>query len=155
MNLWRLCSGRFAASAFSGEGARLYGGRWNSRGQRMVYCADSLPLAMLETLVHVDSDQLPKDYVSIQAGLPDGCAIEELGPEKLPHGWSSYPAPTATQLLGDAWLRKNEAVALVVPSVVSPTNRCILLNPAHPDFAKLSIANPEPFAFDNRLRKAP
>ena len=44
--VWRICEATFAASAFSGEGASIVGGRWNSKGKRMVYTAEHLSLAI-------------------------------------------------------------------------------------------------------------
>ena len=46
--VWRIATARRARTAFSGDGARLYGGRWNPKGMPLVYCAESRALAMLE-----------------------------------------------------------------------------------------------------------
>ena len=66
--LWRLVTPRFARTAFSGEGARLYGGRWNRKGVPMVYTAGSLSLAVLEMLVQ--DEPLRARYRTIAATLP-------------------------------------------------------------------------------------
>ena len=47
MEAWRITRASRPADAFSGEGARLYGGRWNSPGIRLVYTAGSRSLAIL------------------------------------------------------------------------------------------------------------
>lgn len=150
---WRLVSRHRAASAFDGEGARLYGGRWNPPGIAVVYASTALSLAALEVLVHVDPDTAPRDLVALRAELPAGTAVSRLVPSDLPAGWRAYPAPAALQALGAAWVRAGATVALRVPSAVVPREDNLLLNPAHPAMAKLRIAAPEPFSFDPRLWK--
>src|SRR4051812_18031854 len=49
---WRIVKEKHARTAFSGEGARIFGGRWNSPGISIVYCSEHLSLAALEILVH-------------------------------------------------------------------------------------------------------
>src|SRR5260370_20880122 len=84
MRFWRICGRRYAAEAASGEGARLYGGRCNSRGVRVVYASTSLALAAVETFVNLEPNLLPKDLVSIEFEVPDGVAIDPLHPQSLP-----------------------------------------------------------------------
>ena len=68
LTVWRLTTARFARTAFSGDGARLYGGRWNRKGVRLVYTAATQCLAMLEMLVQ---DEPPRArYVMIEARIP-------------------------------------------------------------------------------------
>ena len=106
--VWRLCSARFADSAMSGEGARLYGGRWNRRGTSMVYCASTLSLGMLEVLVH--ASVLPRDYVAIQVDIPDGVAVETLAVGSLPANWVATPAPGCSRRSARAgWPRARRA----------------------------------------------
>jgi len=143
---------RYEATCFRGEGARLYSGRWNPRGVAMVYCSSSLSLAALETFVHVDAADLPDDLVVVHAELPDE-VVERLDVGSLPEGWRSIPGPPALQEIGAAWIRSMRSVALAVPSAVVPRESNFLLNPAHPDMAKLRREPPETFAFDPRMRK--
>lgn len=84
MRFWRICRLRFAAAAATGEGARLYGGRWNSRGVRVVYASTSLALAAVETFVHLEPNLRPTDLVSIDGHIPDDVAIERLDLDILP-----------------------------------------------------------------------
>jgi RES domain-containing protein len=152
MKFYRVCKQARAATAFDGEGARRFPGRWNEKGVALVYCASTLSLAALECLVHVEATTLPDDLVSIEASLPRGTHTKELLHGALPPDWRDYPAPAALQALGSAWVQGLESVALWVPSAVIPSERNLLINPAHPDFAKLPRAAPEPFRFDARLR---
>jgi len=151
--MWRIVASRYRDRAYDGEGARLYGGRWNHPGTAAAYASTHLSLAVLELFVHLDPDTLPGDLVAVPAELPAGIAVEELPLGALPAGWRAYPAPETVQELGNAWLRAGTAAALLVPSVVLPEERNVLLNPRHPDFPDLEIGDPRPFAFDPRMWK--
>jgi RES domain-containing protein len=147
---WRICKARMVRSAFSGEGAFLYGGRWNSPGVRTVYAAGSQSLAALEMLVHIDSptDLVTLKFVAVPVEIEDRL-IE--GIARLPRDWAVYPAPPTTAGLGDDWIANRNSCVLKVPSAVIRSEWNFLINPAHPDFLKLRIGRPVPFRFDVRL----
>jgi RES domain-containing protein len=149
---WRIVIRRFAKSSFTGEGARLFGGRWNSPGRPVVYTAQSQALAALEILVHLDFEKLLSHYLAIPVTIPPHL-IEFLSPSSLPKNWRAYPAPRSTHAIGDAWLARASSPALQVPSVVIPSESNFLLNPAHPQFPKLRLGKPVPFLFDPRLTR--
>ncbi|MFN0121679.1 MAG: RES family NAD+ phosphorylase [Blastocatellia bacterium] len=155
MRVWRLCHQRFAATAFDGEGARLYGGRWNHKGLPLVYCSATLSLAVLETLVHHRVTIPPPDFVAIPAELPapikSKTLIKILTPADLPADWRENPPPASLQQIGSDWLQSAATVALAVPSAIVPGECNYLLNPRHRDFARLAIGAPQPFPFDPRL----
>lgn len=145
---WRLVKARLAASAFDGEGARLFGGRWNSPGTRLVYTAEAPSLAVLEVLVHLQASAPLAAYVMIEVQVPEE-RVEVLA--RVPADWRRLPAPESTRRAGDAWVRSGRSLALSVPSVVSPGERLLLLNPAHADVGRLVIGKPQPFELDPRL----
>jgi RES domain-containing protein len=147
---WRLLKTRHLANAFTGEGARAYGGRWNGPGTRVVYCAEHVSLAVLEVLVHLEHSAPLRAYSLIRVDVPDA-GIEWLARETLPATWNAYPAPPATRRIGDAWVASRRSLALAVPSVLVPGEHNFLLNPAHPDFRRVSRKKPRPFLFDARL----
>jgi RES domain-containing protein len=141
---------RYAVSAASGEGARLYGGRWNSRGVRVVYASTSLALAALETFVNLEPNLQPKDLVSIEGEIPDGIQIGRLDPKGLVRDWQE-PRDESLRRFGDEWIREGKAVALLVPSAAIRGEWNLLLNPVHPEFAKIRFHEPESFEFDARM----
>ena len=147
--VWRLLTARFAASAFSGEGARLHGGRWNGKGVPMVYTAGSQSLAVLEMLVQ--DEPLRARYVMIPATLPGNLEIERIGPDQLPSDWRSPAARSQIQAIGADWARRSSSAALAVPSSVIPAETNYLLNPLHPAFARIEIGEPRDFTIDLRL----
>jgi RES domain-containing protein len=154
LKVWRICRAVDAADAFSGEGARLFGGRWNSRGVLMVYTSTSLSLAALELFVHTDPTLAPDDLVHVSATLPAGEPARSLEAAELAANWRSDEI--ATRELGDRWIHEQSSLALRVPSVPIPIEDNVLLNPQHPRMAELQIDLPQPFVFDARMfRPAP
>jgi RES domain-containing protein len=151
IRIWRICPARHAAAPLSGEGARLYGGRWNTKGTRMVYCAESLSLACLENLVHADLRYLPGDLMAIAIDIPDGTPLKLLEPAALPAGWDLVPGPESQKEIGAAWAAAQVEAILAVPSAVIPGERNYLINPDHPDVARLLVHPGRPFNFDSRL----
>ena len=138
----------------SGYGAFLVGGRWNLPGLSLLYTAETRALAMLEVLVHLPAGDLPDDMYLLTLEVPDTMSREELGPANLPTDWQRLTQPLPTAVLGHAWLQAGRTLALRVPSVLVPQEHNLLLNPAHPEFAQVRLAaEPEPFFFDERLRK--
>jgi RES domain-containing protein len=153
MVVFRLCSRRHAGNAFSGEGARLYGGRWNQRGTRLVYCSETLSLAVLELLVHLDVPVLPPDIVVFRVSIPASISRTTWEVGDLPHRWRQFPAPTSLQTRGSAWVESGRTAVLVVPSVVVTGERNYLLNPVHPAFARIAVGAPARFRWDERLAR--
>ena len=143
MIVFRLAKAAF--TALDGEGARLYGGRWNAPGRPMVYAAASPSLAVLEILVHLDlpPDLLPADYRLLAIDIPDDAPVERL---------DGTPADAAQcEALGEAFLDRAAALVLLAPSAVVPQERNALINVRHPDMARVKVINDEAFRLDPRL----
>jgi RES domain-containing protein len=153
LSLWRIVKAKHAASAFDGEGARRYGGRWNPRGTPVVYLGGTLSLAALETFVHLAPEDARLALVAIEVVVPDSVKITELPTKALPTDWRNEPPPHATQAIGLDWAKRNETALLRVPSIIVPREFNYLLNPSHRDFTKLKIHPPVPFGFDSRMWK--
>lgn len=148
--VWRIVKRRYAEGAFDGVGARRTGGRWNSKGARMVYTAESASLAVLEMLVHLGTASLLPSYALVSADVDDGL-VSRQPVDELPRNWRSSPPPVALQRIGDEWLASGRSAALAVPSAVVPWETNYLLNAAHPDFARIEVDPPRPFDLDERL----
>jgi len=147
--VWRLVTARYAATAFSGEGARLYGGRWNRKGVPMVYTAGSQSLAVLEALVQ--DQPLRARYLMIPAILPKNLEIERVAAERLPANWRSLAAREELQTIGGEWARSASSAVLAVPSAVIPAETNYLLNPLHPQFARIEFGEARELVTDFRL----
>lgn len=149
MRVFRIATLPHAATAFSGEGARLYGGRWNPKGWPLVYAAATRSLALLEMLAQ--DQPLRARYVFIPAELPDSLRIARLAAADLPRGWRALAAGPQLQEIGRGWLARGEAAVLTVPSAVLPQEENFLLNPRHADFRRIRIGTTEELALDSRL----
>lgn len=147
---WRIVKSRYAGSTFDGEGARLYGGRWNSPGTAVVYAAQHKSLAILEILVHVERTSILPAYSLVRASF-EADLVEVLDRSELSEDWRGYPAPEELKMIGDRWVRERRSAVLVVPSVIVEEENNYLINPGHPDSGSILIDEPEPFEFDRRL----
>ncbi|ACA86739.1 RES family NAD+ phosphorylase [Shewanella woodyi] len=148
---YRIVKKKWASNAFDGEGARLYGGRWNSRGQSCVYLAGSESLAILEVLVHLENAQQINQYALFSVTLSEE-DILLLETQALPENWQEDPAPSETAELGDEWLCSQSSLALCVPSSIVARENNYLLNINHPHFHQLLSSMVElEFSMDSRL----
>src|SRR3954451_13682029 len=140
MLAFRLC--RAAYPAYDGEGARRVGGRWNSSGTRVLYMSEKRSLAVLEILVHL-SASIPDKFMIGSAVIPDSVAVEMVDETGLPSGWAALDAlqQWETRRIGEMWMAEQRSAVLSVPSVILG-ERNYVLNPAHPDFQRLSFAPP-------------
>ena len=147
----RIVKARHALAAFSGEGARIAGGRWNRPGDAVVYASASLALAAMELFVHLGEDGLHIPFVSFRIEIPDTVQVQHC--RRPPAGWRGEPPQEPSMRYGLAWLRRGSTAVLVVPSAIVPPESNVLLNPLHPDFDKIRIGRARPFAFDPRMWK--
>lgn len=149
MRAFRLCRANFPA--YDGEGARRVGGRWNSKGTRVLYMSENRSLAVLEILVHL-SAALPDRYILGAADIPDNATVEILDDTRLPANWSTLDPrdQELTRRIGDEWVEQQRSAVLSVPSVILG-ERNYVLNPAHPDFRQITFAEPVAFRLDSRL----
>jgi RES domain-containing protein len=150
IHAWRLVSEARADDAFSGEGARLYGGRWNPHGLRATYLSATRSLAALEVLVH-QSEHVPAGrFLFFEVRFPERF-VTTVTPDDLEADWRNYPPQNSTVTLGGNWLKARSSPVLRVPSILIPEESNYLLNPAHPRADEIEIGDPRPFTFDPRF----
>jgi RES domain-containing protein len=149
MRVYRLCRERYADD-LSGLGAERSGGRWNSKGNPVLYTAESRALCLAEMLVHLPMAYLPEDLVFVCFDIPDK-HVEQLDPKRLPSEWQGYPYPAATRDAGDHFLRSSRSLAMRIWSAIVPGEWIYLLNPRHPEFGRVQLLGKEKFRFDARL----
>jgi RES domain-containing protein len=146
---YRIVQAERAASAMTGEGARLYGGRWNPPGVSAVYLADTRALAALEIIVNAPREILSLAWRIIEVEVPDDL-MEIVKPDELPIDWQALPSSPGARLHGRRWLESG-GLCFRLPSAVIPEEGTMLLNPQHPDYGKLRISEPKEFRFDPRF----
>ncbi|MEH2500675.1 RES domain-containing protein [Bradyrhizobium sp. AZCC 1678] len=144
MELWRISN----YADLSGIGGLRAAGRWHSQGRRIVYLADHSSSALLEMLVHMDRDLMPATYQLLRIVVPADIAVETIDAE-LSQDWRSQTL--TSREIGDRWLDRSASALLQVPSAISAKGNNYLLNPEHPDAAKIAVAEIIKAPFDPRL----
>ncbi len=151
MQAYRLIKVKYASEPLDPQGAKRYGGRWNSKGMPVVYASDSIALSALEKLVHLHRADILNHFVLCTILLSEDMLMT-LAEDVLPVDWRDDPPPTSTIIIGDEWLASGESLVLAVPSTVIPQQYNLLINPEHPSFNNLANSViVEPFVFDRRL----
>lgn len=152
--VWRLIKTKHAHEAFSGEGSKDAGGRWNRKGIPVVYTSESMALAVLECFARLGLSgisMLDMDFSYIKVGIPKEVKIDELDLARLPSDWKQFPEPQSTQNIGTLWYFDKKSAVLKVPSVIVSMESNYIINPFHKDFKKLVINDPSPYSYDFRL----
>lgn len=145
MRLWRISN----YADLSGKGGELAEGRWHSRGSPILYCAESPAGALIEFLVHIPEELWPRDFQLIELSAPEGLSSRSIDPAGLPADWMARPS--ASRLLGDAWLKQNTDIFLRVPSAIVPSTWNMLINPRHRSAGELRIEKVAGVPLDRRL----
>ncbi|QDQ29014.1 RES domain-containing protein [Chitinimonas arctica] len=152
---WRIAADtpNYLADDLSGTGAKITGGRWNRAGIPLLYCAENIALACMETLVHTKASGLPLNRYLVRLEIPDPLwqAAQRLTADSAPVGWDAVPVGKASLDFGDAWANSLASAVLLVPSVIVPDEHNILINPLHPDAARISATKLRRWLYDSRL----
>lgn len=150
MIVYRISRAKYA-NDLTGEGARLYGGRWNNKLIPCIYTAESRALAVLEYTVNVNIDDIPRALSFAIIDIPDK-NILKLTEEGLPGNWKQSPAPSSTRQFGSRLLTESQTAVIKIPSAVIPEEFNYILNPAHPDSKNFKILDVQDFVFDVRIK---
>lgn len=148
MIIYRLTNGDHIKD-LSGNGSKLFGGRWNSIGLNAIYTTENISLAILEILVHVKKYNRPLDYHLLTISIPDSIKPMIINTEKLKKNWKDDPS--YSQFMGDEFLKAKHSLFLKVPSAIVEQENNFILNPVHIDVSKIKIISTRLFEFDKRL----
>lgn len=151
MIVFRIGKTRYA-SDISGEGARLFGGRWNHKLTPCIYTSESRALALLEYTVNVNVDEIPPALGFIIFEVSD-INLVEFEEAELPGNWRQVPAPPDTKDFGTDLLKRLKAPVFKIPSIIVPAEYNYILNPLHPDSKNFKIIGIKDFIFDARIKK--
>ena len=149
MRLWRIAQPKVALDKQCAGSAR-YGGRWNPIGMPALYCGTTIALCSLEQLVHAGAGIRPP-LVLVAGDIPDAATLYVPDDAVLPEGWNAMPGSDAAQEFGRTWLEQGPALGMQVPSVIVPEESNVILNPRHPDYARVELRIMRPFTFDERM----
>jgi RES domain-containing protein len=147
MTVYR-CTLKKWAHDLSGQGAFLYGGRWNTVGHHALYTAENNLLAALEVAIRIPLTKISSEYVMVPIDISSGIEVYE---PRLTKGWNSKIS--ITQKVGDLFLEENKYLAMKVPSALMSNTYNFLLNPKHKLFSKMKAGKSESLLFDDRLVK--
>ncbi len=147
---WRIVKAKHATHAFDGEGARLYGSRWNNPGVRIVHVSATLSLATLELIGHLQGSALLSHYVAFFAEFY-ASLVERIDIAGLPADWRGSPPPATVRQIGDMWVRRASSPVLEVPSALIPHESNYLLNPSHAEFSRIVLSTQLPLDVDPRV----
>ena len=151
MQLFHLGNKRYARQ-LTGDGARLFGGRWNQKGDACIYASGTRSLCILEYLANVSLEDLPPELEITAYDLPDRFC-KTIDQNDLPDDWNDIPSPMSTKIFGSTLLNDQSLVCFAVPSVIVPAELNYILNPASANFKELRILSTEPFVVDSRIKK--
>ncbi|MDQ6762902.1 MAG: RES family NAD+ phosphorylase [Bacteroidota bacterium] len=149
MIAYRLATPQYAAD-LSGEGASIYGGRWNPVGIKALYTSQSISLCILEILARTRVKNTPVDYQLITLEFPENL-LTDIKIFQLKEGWKSHVE--YTQWIGEEFLKDNKSLIMQVPSAIVERENNFILNPLHKDFSKVKIKETEALNLDKRLRQ--
>lgn len=151
LNIYRIAKKKYATD-LTGKGASLNGGRWNKIGTPVLYCGESIEIALLENIAHLPANLIP-NLMLLTLQIPDN-SIQVISIDDLPENWFKQPAPEILAEIGDAWAKSNSTIVLKVPSVIVHTSHNYILNCSHPKYKKVKIIDQQPFPLDTRLIKS-
>jgi RES domain-containing protein len=149
MEVYRVCRTKWARD-LNGEGARLFGGRWNRKGTSCIYTSSSRSLAILEFSVNISLDDIPRALSIVIIRIPDTQLL--VNTEDLPGNWKDVPAPSSTREFGNTILTEKKHLVFRVPSAVIPQEYNYLINPIHPKLPQCKVLQVEDLAYDIRIK---
>ena len=150
MIVYRIGKTKYATD-LTGEGARLYGARWNHIGTPCIYTSESRALALLEYTVNVNVDDIPRALSFTAIEIPDD-QIYNVKISQLPGDWKQLPAPASTHDFGTALLQSSRHLIFRLPSVIIADEWNYLINPLHVNMSSIKILNVSDFAYDVRIK---
>ncbi len=115
--------------------------------------AESVALALLETLVGLSDRKVPDTFHLVHIELPTNAKLHTIELNRLTPDWQAYPSPRSLKGFGDDFVREKTFLALRVPSAIVPQEFNYVINPSHAQMQDVKIKLVEPFRFDARLLK--
>jgi len=153
MELYRITQESYS-NDLSGEGSRIFGGRWNSEGRYALYTSANRSLALLETLAHIPAKLFRnKKYILVTVFLPDKAPLKFIEEKDLPNNWDALDIQHVTQKIGDNFLEEQKGLLFRVPSVLMPEEFNYIINPLHPSMKQVKVIHHREIRFNDRLIK--
>jgi RES domain-containing protein len=149
MLVYRIVHKKYATSLF----ASGMEGRWNSKGNKVLYCAESIALAFLENMVRRKGVGFNDDFKTMFIEIPSKATITEISVDNLASGWREFNHYQSCQSLGDIWYNERKHLLLKVPSAVLPEAFNFVINTANADYKKVKIIEVTDLIPDKRIEE--
>lgn len=128
-------------------------GRWNGKGRKVLYCADSIALAFLENMIRRQGVGFNTDFKIMIVEIPDHLEIKSILVADLDKGWRNFMNYTLCQSLGNQWYDEASIPVLKAPSAVLPEAYNYVINTLHPDFTHVRLVGTTELVPDPRIEQ--
>lgn len=149
MLLYRITHKLYSGSLF----APGYSGRWNSDGKKVIYTAESIALAFLESMIRRQGVGFNKDFKIMIIEVPDDATVSVIEEGILPKGWRAPFDYSKCQTFGNNWYDEAKTLLLKVPSAVLPDAFNYAINTLHPDYKKVQLLEVTDLIPDERIEE--
>ncbi|MBN8784052.1 MAG: RES family NAD+ phosphorylase [Terrimonas ferruginea] len=126
-------------------------GRWNGNGRKVIYTAESIPIAFMENMIRRKGLGFNKQFAIMVIEVPDKLSISEVKMSALKSGWRDYRDYSICQTVGNKWYDEGLTPLLKVPSSILPTNFNYVLNATHAQFAEIKLLHTSELIPDERI----
>ena len=126
-------------------------GRWNSAGKKVIYTAESIPLAFLENMVRRQGVGFNRDFRIMIIEIPDSIIISSINLSDLEDGWRDFKDYSKSQLIGDKWYDEGKVMVLKVPSSVLPEAFNYVINSEFSDYGMIKLITTTDLMPDERI----
>lgn len=126
-------------------------GRWNSTGNKVIYCAESIPLAFLENMIRRQGVGFNNDFRTMIIEIPDDLEVSFISLSELEEGWRDFNDYSLCQAGGDKWYSECKTAVLKVPSAVLPECSNYVINTQQPSYKKIKLTGITDLVPDKRI----
>ncbi|MDQ6845293.1 MAG: RES family NAD+ phosphorylase [Bacteroidota bacterium] len=149
MLVYRIVHKKFSTTLFV-SGIR---GRWNSAGNKVLYCAESIPLAFLENMVRRKGVGFNDDFKIMILEIPDDIEITFIKADDMKAGWRNYTDYSQCQAPGDLWYNEGKTLILKVPSAILSTVYNFIINTNHTEYKRVKLVEITNLVPDERIEE--
>ena len=147
MLVYRIVHKKYSSSLFA-SGLK---GRWNSSGKKVIYTAESIPLAFLENMVRRQGVGFNSDFRILFIDIPDSIGILTVNVSNLEDGWRDFKDYSKCQPIGDKWYDEGKKMILKVPSAVLPDSFNYVINTEFSDYGLVRLIEVTDLVPDDRI----
>ena len=149
MIVYRIVHNNYSANLFA-SGLK---GRWNSAGKKVIYTAESIPLAFLENMIKRQGVGFNRDFKILVIEIPENLPMKIVNISALKKGWRDFMDYSKCQPIGDKWYEEGRTLILKVPSAIITEAFNYVINSESPDFDKVKLIAKTDLVPDKRIEE--